>query len=99
MKEEENEIAMQCKEDPDLAAWLECGMYGYVSPNDQFEFDDDLDKARATRPWVWYDLLAKWRPRIDWIWRRMKRHWLFSASLPTEGWEFHLRSDPFSQHV
>ena len=92
---EEDEIAKQHQEDPDLALWLNSGEYGFINPNEQFEFDDDLDKARATQAWVWYDLLAKWRPRVYWIWRRM-RHWLFSSCLPAEIREFHFRSDPLS---
>ena len=53
-------------DDWELSAWLDSGWHGYISPQSQFDFDDDLEKAFIKDPWARNSLigellLAKWR--------------------------------------
>lgn len=52
--------------------WADEGYYGYVDPLSQFEFDDDLAKARRSTPWPISYILAKWRPVMHDLWRRLR---------------------------
>jgi hypothetical protein len=44
-------------DDRELSAWLDSGWYGYISPQSQFDFDDDLEKA--INPWPWNSLIGE----------------------------------------
>jgi hypothetical protein len=62
-------------DDWELATWMDSGWYGYIDPIGQFDFDDDLEKAFIKDPWPWSPdgaILAKWRPIVLDLWRRMR---------------------------
>jgi hypothetical protein len=67
------------EDDAEFINWLDRGEYGYIDPNSQFEFDDEVERAYHTDPWPWGKLLGKWRERAGSLWRLMK-HWLFFIS-------------------
>ena len=46
-------------DDWELSAWLDSGWYGYISPQSQFDFDDDMEKAFIKDPWPWNRLIGK----------------------------------------
>jgi hypothetical protein len=64
------------EEDSEFINWLDRGECGYVDPNSQFEFDDEIEHAYHTDSWPWGKLMAKWRDRVYELWRLMK-HWLY----------------------
>lgn len=56
-------------EDTRIINWADQGYLGYVDPNSQFEWDDDLEFEYHTDPWPWDKMMGNWRHRLIATWR------------------------------
>jgi hypothetical protein len=64
-------------EDTEIINWADRGELMYINPHDQFEFDDEVERLthRNKYPWLWDNVLMRWRHRLIAAWRLIK-HWL-----------------------
>ena len=67
------------KEDIEITNWMDRGEYGFINPNEQFEYDDEVDRLRDRNkyPWLWDNVMMRWRHRLIAAWRLI-RYWLMS---------------------
>jgi hypothetical protein len=70
---------LEDREDTEIINWADQGYYGFIDPQSQFEYDDDVERLsqREKYPWLWDNVLMRWRHRLIAVWRLI-RHWLYS---------------------
>lgn len=59
-------------EDTEIINFVDRGDYGFISPQSQFEVDDEIDELNYKNWWIWDLFLSRWRHQLISAWRLMK---------------------------